>query len=110
VRIQFFLSVFLINAAIAIAAELQEPASFPDKQITGIGVSTKSGRIFVNFPYWSDDHVRDCFADRKTCRGSMTTNPRAPSRTNFGKSQESNANNQLQSQLTKNYDAQSWIA
>jgi len=56
VRIQFFLLVFLINAAIAIAAELQEVANFPDKQITGVGVSTKSGRIFVNFPYWSDDH------------------------------------------------------
>ena len=41
---------------IASAAELQEVASFPDKQLTGVGVSTKSGRIFVNFPYWSDDH------------------------------------------------------
>lgn len=37
-------------------AELQEVASFPDQQVTGVGVSTKSGRIFVNFPYWSDDH------------------------------------------------------
>jgi hypothetical protein len=56
VRIQFFLPIFLINATIATAAELQEVASFPDKQITGVGVSTKCGRIFVNFPYWSDDH------------------------------------------------------
>jgi hypothetical protein len=56
VRIQFFLPVFLINAAIAIAAELQEVVSFPDKQITGVGVSTRSGRIFVNFPNWSGDH------------------------------------------------------
>jgi hypothetical protein len=56
VRIQFFLPVFLINAAIAIVAELHEVASFPDKQITGVGVSTRSGRIFVNFPNWSDDH------------------------------------------------------
>jgi len=56
VKIQFFLPVFLINAAIAIAAERQEAASFPDKQITGVGVSTRSGRIFVNFPNWSDDH------------------------------------------------------
>jgi sugar lactone lactonase YvrE len=56
VRIQFFLAIFLINAAIAFSAELREVASFPDKQITGVGVSTKSGRIFVNFPYWSDDH------------------------------------------------------
>jgi len=56
VKIQFFRPVFLINAAIAIAAERQEAASFPDKQITGVGVSTRSGRIFVNFPNWSDDH------------------------------------------------------
>jgi hypothetical protein len=55
-RIQFALVIFLANAAIASGAELQEVASFPDKQITGVGVSTKSGRIFVNFPYWSDDH------------------------------------------------------
>ena len=54
-KIQFFRPVFLINAAIAIAAERQEAASFPDKQITGVGVSTRSGRIFVNFPNWSDD-------------------------------------------------------
>ncbi len=49
--------VSLLNSAIASAAELQEVASFPDKQITGVGVSTRSGRIFVNFPYWSDDHT-----------------------------------------------------
>jgi len=55
-RIQFALVAFLINAAITSAAELQEVASFPDKQLTGVGVSTKSGRVFVNFPYWSDDH------------------------------------------------------
>jgi sugar lactone lactonase YvrE len=35
---------------------LHEVASFPDQQVTGVGVSTKSGRIFVNFPYWSDEH------------------------------------------------------
>ena len=55
-RFQFALAIFLANAAIASSAELQEVASFPDKQITGVGVSTHSGRIFVNFPYWSDDH------------------------------------------------------
>lgn len=38
------------------AAQLQEVASFPEQQITGVGVSRKSGRIFVNFPSWSDDH------------------------------------------------------
>jgi sugar lactone lactonase YvrE len=56
VRIGFALAVSLVSAAIASAAELREVASFPDKQITGVGVSTRSGRIFVNFPYWSDDH------------------------------------------------------
>jgi sugar lactone lactonase YvrE len=45
-----------MSIATASAAELREVASFPDKQITGVAVSTKSGRIFVNFPYWSDDH------------------------------------------------------
>jgi sugar lactone lactonase YvrE len=55
-RIQFPLVAFLISAAMASGAELQEVASFPDKQLTGVGVSTKSGRIFVNFPHWSDDH------------------------------------------------------
>jgi hypothetical protein len=48
VRTEFALAVFLITR-IASAAELQEVASFPDKQITGVGVSTKSSRIFVNF-------------------------------------------------------------
>ena len=33
---------------------LIEVASFPEQQVTGIGVSQKTGRIFVNFPYWSD--------------------------------------------------------
>jgi sugar lactone lactonase YvrE len=56
VRIQIVFGIFLMNTAIAPAAELQEVASFSDKQITGVGVSTTSGRIFVNFPYWSDDH------------------------------------------------------
>jgi len=56
VRIQLIFGIFLMNTAIAPAAELQEVASFPDKQITGVGVSPTSGRIFVNFPYWSDDH------------------------------------------------------
>lgn len=43
--------------SVAAAAELQEVASFPNQQVTGVGVSLKSGRIFVNFPNWSDDHT-----------------------------------------------------
>ncbi len=38
------------------AAELQEVASFPTQQVTGVGVSVKSGRVFVNFPDWEDPH------------------------------------------------------
>jgi sugar lactone lactonase YvrE len=37
------------------SATLQEVASFPSQQVTGVAVS-KSGRVFVNFPNWSDDH------------------------------------------------------
>jgi sugar lactone lactonase YvrE len=35
---------------------LEEVAAFPDQQVTGVGVSRKSGRVFVNFPYWSSGH------------------------------------------------------
>jgi hypothetical protein len=38
------------------ATELQEVASFPHQQVTGVAVS-KSRRVFVNFPSWSDDHT-----------------------------------------------------
>ena len=38
------------------AANLEEVANFPNQQVTGVTVS-KSGRIFVNFPDWSDDHM-----------------------------------------------------
>src|SRR5438876_7213666 len=55
--VQFALAVFLNSTVVATAVELIEVASFPDKQITGVRVSTRSGRIFVNFPYWSDDHT-----------------------------------------------------
>jgi hypothetical protein len=44
-------------ATTTFGAELQEVASFPNQQVTGVGVSERSGRIFVNFPYWSDDHL-----------------------------------------------------
>jgi Gluconolactonase len=35
--------------------KLQRIATFPDQQVTGIAVAP-DGRIFVNFPYWSDAH------------------------------------------------------
>lgn len=36
--------------------ELEEVAAFPSQQVTGVTVSAK-GRVFVNFPFWSDDHT-----------------------------------------------------
>src|SRR3954451_22524074 len=52
----FALVLFLVTTTLVSAAELKEVARFPDQQVTGVGVSTKSGRVFVNFPFWSDDH------------------------------------------------------
>jgi sugar lactone lactonase YvrE len=46
----------VIATTFATAAELKEVANFFDQQVTGVAVSTKSGRVFVNFPYWSDEH------------------------------------------------------
>jgi hypothetical protein len=40
----------------AVTPTLQPVASFPTQQVTGVAVS-KSGRIFVNFPDWSDGHT-----------------------------------------------------
>jgi sugar lactone lactonase YvrE len=48
---------FLLVTLSASAAQLHEVASFPNQQTTGVGVSQKFGRIFVNFPFWSDDHL-----------------------------------------------------
>ncbi len=47
-------------AVVAISASaappLEQVAAFPRQQVTGVTVS-KAGRIFVNFPYWSDEHT-----------------------------------------------------
>lgn len=43
-------------AALAGPDELKEVASFADQQVTGVAVS-KSGRVFVNFPRWADEHT-----------------------------------------------------
>lgn len=37
-------------------ATLETVANFPQMQVTGIAVSRR-GRVFVNFPDWSDDHA-----------------------------------------------------
>ena len=54
------LAALVIAVTSAFAAEpsapLEEVASFPTQQVTGVTVSAK-GRLFVNFPFWSDDHT-----------------------------------------------------
>jgi sugar lactone lactonase YvrE len=57
--IGFFLLALAIFASPPANGEkpiLEEVATFPTQQVTGISVSAK-GRIFVNFPFWSDDHT-----------------------------------------------------
>lgn len=49
------LSLLAAVAAPAGLATLEMVASFPEQQVTGVAVS-KHGRIFVNFPNWSDAH------------------------------------------------------
>ncbi len=51
--------VFLATASAAeptAVPTLEEVASFPTQQVTGVAVS-KEGRVFVNFPFWSDEHT-----------------------------------------------------
>lgn len=53
------IAVALASFSCAWAAEkaaLEEVASFPRQQVTGVTVS-KTGRVFVSFPFWSDDHT-----------------------------------------------------
>jgi hypothetical protein len=55
---RIFVAAFVAVAATTSAAQLQEVARFPNQQVTGVSVSLKSARIFVNFPYWSDPKNR----------------------------------------------------
>lgn len=55
IRISWIFAVALLAMGCR-AAQLEEVASFPNQQVTGVAVS-KSGRVFVNFPDWSDDHT-----------------------------------------------------
>jgi sugar lactone lactonase YvrE len=48
-------SLFFVAASTFAAGQLEEVASFGDRQVTGVALS-KTGRIFVNFPRWSDKH------------------------------------------------------
>jgi sugar lactone lactonase YvrE len=57
-------TVLFIGVCLAVTVELvraekpqlEEVASFPTQQVTGVTVSPQ-GRVFVNFPFWSDDHT-----------------------------------------------------
>ena len=56
-KIAIFAGAILVSAPLhAEKAVLEEVATFPSQQVTGITVSAK-GRIFVNFPFWADDHT-----------------------------------------------------
>jgi sugar lactone lactonase YvrE len=61
-RPRFTLALFLgLVAAVTLPLRAQKPsleevATFPKQQVTGVTVSAK-GRVFVNFPFWSDDHT-----------------------------------------------------
>ena len=51
----------LVSVAVALPlraqkSALEEVATFPKQQVTGVTVSPQ-GRVFVNFPFWSDDHT-----------------------------------------------------
>jgi hypothetical protein len=47
---------FHASAIRAEQVELEEVAAFPSQQVTGVTVSA-TGRVFVNFPFWSDEHT-----------------------------------------------------
>jgi sugar lactone lactonase YvrE len=52
----FLVIVLVATAATGRAYDLIEVANFGDQQVTGVGISKKTGRVFVNFPDWSDGH------------------------------------------------------
>jgi sugar lactone lactonase YvrE len=47
---------FFAITTLVFASPLEEVASFPNQQVTGVACS-KNGRVFVTFPDWSDDHT-----------------------------------------------------
>lgn len=58
-NLRFFTAAFFLLALPslqAVTATLETTATFQTGQVTGVAAS-RSGRIFVNFPDWSDDHT-----------------------------------------------------
>jgi sugar lactone lactonase YvrE len=54
-RFVFAAVLALFPLAASAMPKLEVVASFPDQQVTGVGVSKTSGRVFVCFPHWSDN-------------------------------------------------------
>jgi sugar lactone lactonase YvrE len=50
------LALWLTGAGAGAKPDLEVVAEFGDRQVTGVAVSPE-GRIFVNFPFWSDGHT-----------------------------------------------------
>jgi sugar lactone lactonase YvrE len=55
-EICLLLFLFVARAHAQQDSKLQQIAAFPNQQVTGITVAA-DGRVFVNFPYWSDNHA-----------------------------------------------------
>jgi sugar lactone lactonase YvrE len=49
------LALLVASALPGLAQKIEPAASFAERQVTGVAVS-KDGRLFVNFPLWSDAH------------------------------------------------------
>lgn len=56
------------------APKLTVVAEFPHQQVTGVGASPKSGRVFVNFPRWQEPYE---FAVAELSHGRATPYPDA---------------------------------
>ncbi|MEY2506453.1 MAG: hypothetical protein QOH01_782 [Verrucomicrobiota bacterium] len=56
-RCLFLVAALFATTATCRALDLIEVAKFGDQQVTGVGVSKKTGRVFVNFPNWADGHL-----------------------------------------------------
>ena len=61
IRLSQTLVLALVSIAVTLPlraqkSALEEVATFPQQQVTGVTVSSE-GRVFVNFPFWSDDHL-----------------------------------------------------
>jgi sugar lactone lactonase YvrE len=50
-----FFALLFASALPGFGQQLEPVASFAERQVTGVAVA-KDGRLFVNFPYWSDAH------------------------------------------------------